>query len=147
MPEPNHKPIPTREFYMKLLESPDLKEFFENHAGEMEIPPFRVFLCEICASTGQVPEQVIKKSGIERTYGHQLFNGTRNPSRDKVIQLAFGLSLDAGGAQNLLKIAGKNALYPKIKRDAILYCIENKKDFLETQSMLQSLGLTLLGGE
>ena len=148
MPDPTHKPIPTREFYMKLLESPDLKEFFENHAGEMQIPSFHLFISEICASTNQVPEQVIKRAAIERTYGHQLFNGTRNPSRDKVIQLAFGLGLDPEGAQQLLRVARRNALYPKIKRDAaILYCLENRKAFLDAQCLLESLGLTLLGEE
>jgi hypothetical protein len=112
----------------------------------MEIPPFHVFISELCSSSGQVPEQVIKRAAIERTYGHQLFNGTRKPSRDKVIQLAFGLGLDPNGTQKLLQVARKNALYPRIKRDAaILYCIENKKDVYDTQYVLQSLGLTLLG--
>jgi hypothetical protein len=146
MPEQTRKSIPTREFFFKLLQSPDLQEFFQNHAGDMEIPPLHVFISEICKSTGQVPEQVIKRAAIERTYGHQLFNGTRKPSRDKVIQLAFGLGLDLDGTQKLLRIARKNALYPKIKRDAaILYCIENQKDILDTQYLLQTLGLTLLG--
>lgn len=146
MPKANHKPIPTREFYMKLLESPDLKEFFETHAGEMQIPSFHLFISEICASTEQVPEQVIKRAAIERTYGHQLFNGTRKPSRDKVIQLAFGLGLGLDDTQKLLQIAHKSALYPKLKRDAaIMHCLENNKDLLDTQSLLQSLGLTLLG--
>jgi len=148
MPASNRKTIPTREFFSKMLQSTDLREFFQTHAGEMEIPPLHIHLSNICVSTGQVPEQVIKKAGIERTYGHQLFNGTRNPSRDKAIQLAFGLGLDPDGAQKLLQIARKNALYPRIKRDAaILYCFENRKSFPDAQCLLDSLGLTLLGEE
>lgn len=146
MTDPDRKPIPTREFYMKLLESPDLKVFFETHAGEMEIPPFHKFISEICARSGQVPEQVIKCAAIERTYGHQLFNGTRKPSRDKVLQLAFGLGLDLESTQKLLLVARKNALYPKLKRDAaVMLCLEKGRDILETQALLQSLGLSLLG--
>jgi hypothetical protein len=146
MTDPDRMPIPTREFYMKLLESPDLKVFFETHAGEMEIPPFHKFISEICARSGQVPEQVIKRAAVERTYGHQLFNGTREPSRDKVIQLAFGLGLDLNAAQRLLQVAHKNALYPKLKRDAaIMLCLEKGRDILEAQTLLQSLGLSLLG--
>ena len=30
-----------------------------------------------------VPERVIRAASIDRTYGHQIFNGTRRPSRDK----------------------------------------------------------------
>jgi len=93
-----------------------------------------------------VPEHIIKQSMIERTYGHQLFNGTRNPSRDKVVQLAFGFGLDVEGTQKLLVASQKSPLYPKIMRDAaILYCINHKKDILETQDLLQDLCLSLLG--
>jgi len=66
MTDPDRMPIPTREFYMKLLESPDLKVFFETHAGEMEIPPFHKFISEICARSGQVPSpsvQVVESTG------------------------------------------------------------------------------------
>lgn len=144
--EQNEKPTQTSDFLRRLFKSPDLKTFIQSHADEMELPPFHVYISNMCKTNGRVPEQIIKRAGIERTYGHQLFNGTRNPSRDKVIQIAFGLELDVEGTQKLLRIAQANSLYPKIKRDAaILYCIENRKDVLETQSMLQSLDLTLLG--
>ena len=120
----------------------------ESNADEMEIPAFHEYITNICKSAGEVPEQAIKHSAIERTYGHQIFNGTRKPSRDKVIQLAFGLKLDVDGTQRLLQIAQKNLLYPKIKRDAaIIYCIHHQKDVFETQSVLQTLELTLLGGD
>ncbi len=114
----------------------------------MHVPPFHVYLSELCRAMDQVPERVIKRSSIERTYGHQLFNGLRRPSRDKVIQLAFGLGLDIKDTQKLLDMAQKNRLYPRIKRDAaVLYCLDRHMDIIETQSMLHELGLTLLGGD
>ncbi len=131
-----------------LFTAPDLEKFIERNAEAMEVPSFSVYITRLCKTTGQVPERVIQRAAIERTYGHQLFNGTRKPSRDKVIQLAFGFELDLEATQKLLQIAQKNPLYPKIKRDAaIIYCINNHKDILETQSVLQTLGITLLGGE
>ncbi len=148
MAEQNKKEGRTSALLHGLFKTHDLEKFMEYHADEMEILPFHAHITKICKTTGRVPEQVIKHAAIERTYGHQLFNGTRKPSRDKVIQLAFGLNLDLNGLQKLLQIAQKNSLYPKIKRDAaIIYCIDNQKDILETQSVLESLGLTLLGGE
>jgi hypothetical protein len=148
MAETNQKDDGTSALLHRLFNTPDLEQFMAGNAIDMVVPPFHVYITEICKTTGQVPEQVIKHAAIERTYGHQLFNGTRNPSRDKVIQLAFGLRLDLGGTQRLLQIAQKSLLYPRIKRDAaILYCLKNRKDIFETQSVLQSLGLTLLGGE
>ena len=42
---------------------------------------------------------------MPRNYAYQLFNGTRKPSRDKVIQLAFGFGLSVDDTQELLKVA------------------------------------------
>ncbi len=138
----------TSSLLRRLVNTTDLEKFLERNASEMGLPEFYVYVTDLCRATSQVPEQVIKRAGIERTYGHQLFNGTRKPSRDKVIQLAFGLNLDVDGAQKLLMIAQKSPLYPKIKRDAaILFCLAHQKGFLETQSVLHFLGLTILGGE
>jgi hypothetical protein len=141
-------PIPTKTFLDNLFSAPDLESFINNNSDVMKIPEFHVYLSHLCKSLGQIPEQIIKSSGIERTYGHQLFNGTRNPSRDKVIQLAIGLGLNVEETQRLLIIAQRSSLYPKFKRDAIiLHCIKNKRNIFETQSVLQDLGLTLLSGD
>jgi hypothetical protein len=148
MPEQNTKESKTSALLRRLFNTTDLEKFMERNAAEMEIPAFHIYITNICKSTGQVPEQVIKQAGIERTYGHQLFNGTRKPSRDKVIQLAFGFKMDLDDTQKLLKIAQKSPLYPKLKRDAaILFCINHHKDISETQSVLYTLGLPLLSGE
>ncbi len=138
--------IPTSDFFRRLIKTSDLEGFIQRHEGEMDLPEFHTFINDLCTISGQVPEHVIIRANIERTYGHQLFNGTRNPSRDKVIQLAFGFGLDVDATQKLLLVAQFSPLYPKLRRDAaILYCLEHHLDILELQSLLQSLGLTLLG--
>jgi hypothetical protein len=148
MAQQNAKNTGTSTLLRRLFKAPNLERFLEGNSTEMEIPLFHIYISELCRTMGQVPERVIKMASIERTYGHQLFNGTRKPSRDKVIQLAFGFGLGVDEAQRLLKIAQKSLLYPKIKRDAvILYCLNNQKNIIETQSVLETLGLTLLGGE
>ena len=144
----NNKRIKTSTLFRRLFKSPNLQEFMDINETALEIPSFHIYITELCQSMNYVPAQVIKNSSIEITYGHQIFNGTRNPSRDKVIQLAFGFGLNVDGTQKLLKAAQKSLLYPKIKRDAaILYCINNNIDIIETQGVLESLGLTLLGGD
>lgn len=148
MAQQNVKKTRTSTLLQKLFKTSNLKGFIERNAKDMEIPLFHIYISELCQTMGEVPERVIMMASIERTYGHQLFNGTRKPSRDKVIQLAFGFGLDVDGTQNLLKIAQKSVLYPKIKRDAaILYCISHNIGIVETQSMLNDMGLTLLGGD
>lgn len=142
------KTVGTSTLLRRLFKAPRLEAFFEDNADFMRMPLFHAYISELCRTNGLVPERVIRQSSIERTYGHQLFNGTRAPSRDKVIQLAFGLGLDVDGTQYLLKIARKSALYPRIERDAaILYCVNRRIGIVETQSMLHDLGLALLGGD
>jgi hypothetical protein len=138
----------TTSLFQKLFVTPDIADFMVSNSHEFSSPTFHETILNICNEKRLIPEQVILHSGIERTYGHQLFNGTRKPSREKVLQLAFGLQLDLEETQKLLQIARKNALYPKIKRDAaIIFCLNNQKDFFDTQSVLQALNLTLLGSE
>lgn len=54
------------------------------------------------------------------TYGYQIFTGARKPSRDKVLQLAFAMSLSVGEAQQALMLAGANSLSSGVRRDAIV---------------------------
>lgn len=132
----------------RLFKAPSLETFAQSNAELLHMPQFHTYISELCVQVSEVPEQIIKRSAIDRTYGHQLFNGTRRPSREKAIQLAFGFELDVEGAQQLLKIAQKSALYPQILRDAaILRCLNDHKDIIETQSVLQAMNMTLLGGE
>ena len=130
----------------RLFKARDFEGFAEENGLTNKTPAFHSYISELCRQMDQIPEHIIRQSMIERTYGHQLFNGTRNPSRDKVIQLAFGFGLDVEATQKLLVAAQKSPLYPKIMRDAaVLYSINHKKNILETQDLLQDLGLSLLG--
>lgn len=132
--------------FRKLFKSPDVKTFLDISGDEVWVPPFHVYISTLCKQRHLVPEHIIKRAAIERTYGHQLFNGRRKPSRDKVIQLAFGFEMDIEETQTLLQIAQKSVLYPKIKRDTvILHCIEKRMNIYEAQSTLQEFDLMLLG--
>jgi len=140
--------IDTTAMMKRLFRTTHLKAFLQNHEETFQQTTFSDYIQKLCAEKQLVPEHVIKKSGIDRTYGHQLFNGLRKPSRDKVIQLAFGFPLDVEETQELLKIADKSMLYPKIKRDAvILYCLKNGASFFDAQATLQDLSLPMIGKE
>ena len=94
------------------------------------------------------PLRVIEQAQIERTYGHQLFNGTRRPSRDKVLQLALGMGLNVDETQQLLRAALKSPLYPRLKRDAVvLFGLQKGLPLLAVQESLTKYGLSLLGGQ
>ena len=136
----------TSALFHKLFKTAYLKDLMEKNAATFEVPAFHTYISQMCSERGQKKESIIKRACIERTYGHQLFNGTRKPSRDKVIQLAIGMSLDMDETQRLLQAAEKSPLYPRIKRDAVvIYGISHRCGMIETQSMLHELGLHILG--
>lgn len=102
-------------------------------------------LQRLCFERNVELAQVIRRSGIDRTYGYQLFNGRRSPSRDKLIQLAFGFPLVLSELQMLLRMAGKSQLYPRIRRDAaIIYGLNNNYTVTQMQELLEEQKLPLL---
>ncbi len=88
---------------------------------------------------------LINKASLHRTYAYQIFNGTKVPSRNKVIQLALALQLNVNETNNLLSLSNNGYLYPKVKFDAaILFALKNKYSVLETNLILDQYQLPLL---
>ena len=136
----------TDDLMNKLEEAASLERFLREDVHVL--PPFDLYVEQLCLDRGEKREHVIKRAAIDRTYGHQLFNGTRKPSRDKVIQLAFGFGLDVEETQQLLRAAQKSPLYPRIKRDAaIIYCIIHGLQVADAQQMLSGFNLPVLGSQ
>ena len=78
-----------------------------------------------------------KQSGMSEIYLHQIFAGRRNPSRNHLLCLCYGLSASIDETQELLKLSGMAQLYPKRKRDAIIYYgLLHKLDLFEINDKL-----------
>lgn len=136
----------TNQVLDSLIRSNNFEAFLDSNSGDIVETDFGEYLTELCESKDIEKSDVIKRSGIERSYGYQLFKGTRTPSRDKVLQLAVGLSLGLDETQKLLKMARKSELYPRIKRDAaVIFAIERKMKMIDLQAFLAHLGENPLG--
>ena len=145
MPDKNR--ISTDELMALLFKERNLEQFLQRNESAYLMASFGEYLNAWCRKHLEVPEQVIRRANLEKSYGHQLFNNKRNPSRDTVLQLAFAMGADLAQAQEMLRIARRSLLYPRIKRDAaIIYCLHNHISLLDTQIILQDLELPLLGG-
>ena len=144
----SEKRLKTEELLDLLFEEQNLRQFFRQEAENMTLPTFSELLQAMCRQRQEVPEHIIARSDIDKSFGHQLFSGRRNPSRDTVLQLAFGFGADVDEAQEMLRVARKSPLYPRVKRDtAILYCLHNHISLIDTQIILDDLGLPVLGSE
>ena len=143
----DEKQISTEELLKLLFKERSLEQFLQRNESAYLNTGFSDYLSAWCKARGEVPEQLIRRANLEKSFGHQLFSGKRKPSRDTVLQLAFAMGADVAQAQEMLKIARKSALYPRIKRDAaIIYCLYNHISLVDTQIILQDLELPPLGG-
>jgi hypothetical protein len=98
---PKDDVLTTTEFFRELPHTKDIGEFFDSYEDKFETEPFHEYLKRLCWEREILPAEVIKKSEIERTFGHHIFNGDKNPSRDKVLQLAFGFGMNCEQAKEL----------------------------------------------
>lgn len=136
----------TGELLEEIMQEKLFERFVERNEKQFVTKEFTDYLNELCRKKELIPEHVIKEAQIDRTYGHQLFNGTRRPSRDKVIQLAFAFGLSVDETQEFLRVAGRNELYPRIKRDAaLIFGLSKHMNMQEMQEMLDSLDISILG--
>ncbi|MCH4287241.1 MULTISPECIES: hypothetical protein [Bacillota] len=89
---------------------------------------------------------IIRDSQIPRTYAYQIFQGSKQAGRDKVIQLAFAMKLDLDETNRFLTIAHHNHLYAKQQRDAIIiFAISKGYDLMQTNELLDEFHHELLG--
>lgn len=137
----------TSTLFLELEKNGTFAKFAEKNEENFIHSNFSEYISLLSREKDMAPIQVIKNAQIDRVYGHQLFSGVRKPSRDKVLQLAFGFGLSLEETQKLLRIADKSSLYPKIKRDAaIIYGLNNRMQLSEMQELLFALDLPVIGG-
>lgn len=134
----------TEELLDELRAAPSLSSYIDRHS--LEGKTLAGYLNELLAAKGLARKDVVKAAGIGATFGYQIFTGARGASRDTLLPLAFAMGLSVRETNRLLKVAGTNELYPKVRRDVIvLYCLERGATLEEVDDALYSFGEKTLG--
>lgn len=111
-----------------------------------KIPAIVPYMNGLLHDRGLTVQDVVVGCHLSRSYAYQLFNGNRIPTRGFLLNLAFMLKLPEAEAQRLLKVAGRQPLYVRNRRDAaILYGLNHGMAAEETEELLRSLGEEGLG--
>lgn len=133
--------VSTDNLFLMLENEKDIAENWESVSEHMDALPFHKYLEGIISERNiSIPELGVKAL-LSRSFTYQIFSGKRVPSRDIILRIALSLNISLDEAQRLLKLADRGALYPKIKRDAvIIYGINNKLGLYKTDETLVSLG-------
>lgn len=113
----------TEELLDELLEAPSIDSYLDVHApGTRSLSDY---LNELLEAKRLKRSQVVRMANLNETFGYQIFTGARNPSRDKVLQIAFAMALTLRETNRALEAAGVSSLYSKDRRDAIIiFCLD-----------------------
>lgn len=104
--------------------------FDENTVIENKAPDIHILINKYIVEKEIPHADIIRMLNVERSYGYQLLNGKRIPTRDQLIKIGLILKLDFEEFQRMLKIAGKEILYARSILDArVIYSVERGLDY------------------
>ena len=136
---------PTTDELFKQLKKTSTVDALEKYTQEImancPVQTFHQYLENLLSASGLTPAQLIRNAQIQRNYGYQILNGTRNPGRDRVIALCLALSLHLEDVQRALTLAKESILYAKNPRDSVLiFCINKKMTVADANLLLDKNG-------
>lgn len=111
----------------QYMEIPKVKGNFKNFAEYFRSLP---------AAHSMDSTELIRRSGLERSYFYQVMKGKRNPGRDKVLRLCLGAGLSLKETTRALELSGNAVLYPRKRRDIILTLAINQKAGVDDTNLL-----------
>ena len=130
----------TDELLKELGNTSDINQYLSTNRDELIEQNVAKYLNELLEKKENLTKsKIIKSTSLSESYIYDIFRGEKsNPSRNKLLQIAFAMSLDLETTQKLLKIAKVGILYPRIKRDNIIIFALNKNlDFFECENLLE----------
>lgn len=126
----------TDDLLKKLKNSKNIQVFFDENEDKFIKETPLSFLNHIINTKNMTVAQVAKISGSTE-YVYKVFNGTRKPSRNIIIAIAFGVELSFEETQLLLRISKQAILDSRDKRDSIIiYGLMNRLSIYEVDDLL-----------
>jgi hypothetical protein len=128
-----------------LFESNSLSEYITIIGNDTTPPQLCQYLDHLRKTIGIGKEELFARSSISSSYGHEIIKGTKHPTRNKIIQLAFGMRLELTETQKLLWLSRHATLDSLFRWDAVIIdAIEQKYTVTKTNLILSDQGLPLL---
>lgn len=134
---------------MGILKNIEDEDFLDNYLDNIEDKykdlDFINYLEELLKNKKLSKSTIIKNSDMDRTYGYQILNGTKKPSRDKILQLCIGGGFSLEETNKALKLGNCGELYSKNLRDAvIIFGINKNIDIIKLNELLFNRDLDCL---
>ena len=111
----------TYDLQQELMDSSDLTQFLSKNTEQFVDKSVTEALNQLFLRKNISKAALAKQAGMSEIYLHQIFAGRRNPSRNRLLCLCYGLEASVNETQEMLRLCQMAQLYPKVKRDAIIY--------------------------
>ena len=135
----------TDELAFELANTPDIADYMHNNQHQPDPQAFHALLGELITASGLSKTKIATAACLSEPYLYNLIRGDKHPSRNKVLQLAFGLGIDMAQTERLLQLAGHNAFYTRNKRDALVqYALGQCMNIHEADGLLMTYGFSMM---
>lgn len=105
-------------------------EFDEEAVLVNKAPDVHILINKYITEKNMKHTDIIRMLNVERSYGYQLLNGRRIPTRIQIVKIGLILNLNFTEMQKMLKSAGKEILYARNVTDArVIYALEHSLDY------------------
>ena len=131
----------TTDELLKILKNTEnISDYMQNHFEDISNITFTEYLKDLIQSHNLTRSEVIDGANIQKNYGYQIFDGSKKPSRNKVLALCFSMTLSVDESNRLLKLSDNGILYPKIQRDSIIiFALEKKQTLINANILLNEM--------
>lgn len=131
----------TQELLRLIEEMPTVDTAMRELSPHMKAKTFSEAISGLLEERGMSVPELCEASLLSRSFTYQICEGIRAPGRDIVLRLSIVLGLSYDETQYLLRTAQRGALYPRVRRDAvIIYALSKHLNLSETDEALVSLG-------
>ncbi|MCI7768666.1 MAG: XRE family transcriptional regulator [Oscillospiraceae bacterium] len=135
----------TNEMQQEIQNADNIYDVLDKNRESFRFEELTDYLKALLDRKSIKPADAIRKSGIDRCYGHQIISGRKAPSRDKLIALSFGMELSLDEVNDLLKVSRNRTLYARDERDAIIiFALANNLGLIETNQLLFDKGIEII---
>lgn len=131
----------TNDLFNELGQNCQIESYLNDNTSSFVHHSISEFWEDACEKSGMSKSNIINKSDFSYCYFYDVINGRKIPGKDKIIRLILTMKLCLDDAQQALRISGKSALYPRVKRDSvIIYAINNGCTVYQCNELLTKCG-------
>ena len=137
-----------KELKTEVSDERALDEYLKKIAvyGDKSRTTFKDYFGSLMKEKGVSSTYIEKQTGLEHSFCNKMINGKASITRNNMLALAIAAGLNLDEVEKCLALTDNGALYPKDGRDGvIIYAINRNLTLIETNELLFSKGMELLG--